>query len=768
MIETTPFLLDNIDELRKEILALDNESGKRSQLWSLIINSARRSPLDFGWYVPFVAVITREKQDIDNARKIIFTYLDKLEPMRFCSGLQFHFWCFAFPHAKVSMYFQWLCTIGAFSREEKKDISDRLIEYHFTNFYYGMLTKPEPECVDNQALSLCLSNAMVGAIFSRGENPSSIAKIMLRDGLRRLPDMIGDMPLSGYSGEGSAYMDCVNGPAIPLSVELLEYLTGENGLLFQSMGKNGAKPLSVLKMVAREFMPGGLLLPWDNYGYQFGVRSPIAYGARKTGKGLFFRVLEEECIWTYDIGIGWAYDDLVWTLIWWPSNSPVDTDDGVIWYEPEIAGTVASSDRNLYAIQMWDESAPNIPTRAHVNPNAVLFNGYGIPLSADGSPVPDQLHRFQFEDTWRHVNFLAVGTESSYNYGDGCAGAHSIVIVDRQEGMRAHEEYDQIGPSGHSSEDNYVFADVTPIYKENFDDIHKVERKTQLHCDRIFTIEDTFEADDEHLVSSRFILRPKLVDAGFGIKTRTKEGVSIHLFDLLNENAMTTEYIKNHPFKPDGSCVMVDFEKTGASLKRLFIAFLSRDRKPCQRIHDLAVIPDPTEDLSYSQAVKALNASNTLVPMELPAYMESNLPNTKVWWYKKQVTKDKGKSWIILPKGISDPLLFLDGKEVNLSEFRISMELLPSYVPMPEELEDRESIEVVFRTNVPISHYDGGGDGTIGMTGGMWIGYPVEEELVLDYSYHNGEVVLTTNQSNYSFSYEESNGRGGVILEKSL
>ena len=49
---------------------------------------------------------------------------------------------------------------------------------------------------------------------------------MLEDGLRRLPVVIGDMPASGYSGEGSAYMDCVNGPAMPLAVELLERVTG--------------------------------------------------------------------------------------------------------------------------------------------------------------------------------------------------------------------------------------------------------------------------------------------------------------------------------------------------------------------------------------------------------------------------------------------------------------------------------------------------------------------------------------------------------------
>ena len=50
-----------------------------------------------------------------------------------------------------------------------------------------MRTKPEPECVDNQALSLCLSTTIVGYLFSQGDSPSEMAKLMLRDGLRRLP-----------------------------------------------------------------------------------------------------------------------------------------------------------------------------------------------------------------------------------------------------------------------------------------------------------------------------------------------------------------------------------------------------------------------------------------------------------------------------------------------------------------------------------------------------------------------------------------------------
>ncbi len=151
MLDPDPFLLDDLDALRAELTSLGPDDGRRYELWQMVRDSARRAPADFGWFVPFVAVVTREPDDIARAREVIHTYLAKLDPMSFSTGLQYHFWCFAFPHAKVALYFQWLCSIGAFSDEEVQHISEELVTYHFVNFYYGMRTKPEPDCIDNQA-----------------------------------------------------------------------------------------------------------------------------------------------------------------------------------------------------------------------------------------------------------------------------------------------------------------------------------------------------------------------------------------------------------------------------------------------------------------------------------------------------------------------------------------------------------------------------------------------------------------------------------------
>jgi Heparinase II/III-like protein len=582
-------------------------------------------------------------------------------------------------------------------------------------------------------------------------------------------------------------MDCVNGPAVPLAVEVLERVTGRRGLLFDRLGPDGAKPVSVLRMVARSFMPGGLLLPWDNYGYQWGVRSTLAYGARTTGEPIFRRVLENECIWTYDIGIGWAYDDLVWTLIWWPDAPTAEADmdveadveaegaaadDGLNWYEPLAGGTLVSADGDRYVMQMWDQSAPGIPTRSHVNPNALLFNGFRTPISADGAPTPESSHRFQFDDTWRQVDFLAIDTESRYNYGDGCAGAHSVIVVDGAESMRAHADYPQTAASGYDGAEGWIEADVTPIYRENFPDLVEVRRRTQLHLDKVFTVEDSVvSASEEHLVTSRFLFRPDVRPLPGGIRVETPEGVTLQLVEILGGDEVAVEPVANHPHKPDGRSVLVDFSRRGREVRRLFVGLISRTVAVDSELADFRVVADADRDLTYERACAALRESPTVVPMRLPAYMEADLPNATRWWYARRVAKRPGGSWLRLPVGMHDPRLFVDGHEVDLSAYSRSMDLVAPLVRVPASIEAAESIDVVLRVDVPKGHYDGQGDGTIGMTGGMGVAYPVREEVVETAKLDGGCLTVTTNLDVYRIPYEltgyaASAGGSGAVVDR--
>jgi hypothetical protein len=385
--ETGLLYIEDLGALREKLAKASRDGGAMGQAWSSLKRLALNAPDEFPWFTPFAAVATGERKAIEGAKRQILKYVATLESQQFGMGLQFHFWCFAFPHARWTLYFKWLDALGAWTESERRELVEKLALFQFANFFFGMRVKPEPQCVDNQTLSLCYSNAAVGLLLEDEPQAASLARRMAEDGFRRLPDMLGGFPPSGYSGEGSTYMDYVVGPSIPFVVELLERRFGGDWFS-RTLPPNGGSAESVTRMVAREWMPNGLLLPWDHYGYAFPVRSCIAYGAKRTGEPLFFDLLEKAANWGFDASIGWGFDDLPWTLLWWPGERPASK--GRLfdsWVQNDVGGAIVSKDGELYAQQAWDKSAPETPIREHVNPNALTLCAFGSPLSVDGVPT---------------------------------------------------------------------------------------------------------------------------------------------------------------------------------------------------------------------------------------------------------------------------------------------------------------------------------------------------------------------------------------------
>ena len=150
----TPFFIDDLEALRTKLSRAECDETLMGQVWGSVRRRARNAPKQFPWFTPFVALITGDKEDIEHAKDAIRGYLATLEAQTFGFGVQFHFWCYAFPHARWSLYFQWLAAMGAWDAEEEQQIRETLITFQYVNFFTGMRTKPEPECVDNQTMSL--------------------------------------------------------------------------------------------------------------------------------------------------------------------------------------------------------------------------------------------------------------------------------------------------------------------------------------------------------------------------------------------------------------------------------------------------------------------------------------------------------------------------------------------------------------------------------------------------------------------------------------
>ena len=221
-----PFYIDDIDALREKLARAERNGDTIGRVWSSVRRRAQTAPEAYSWFLAFTALVTGKNEDAEAAKTALRRYVNRLAGDPYGMGLQFHHWCYSFPHARWVLFFQWLESLNAWDPDESDSMRSDLITHQYLYFFSAMRIKPEPECVDNQTMSLCFSNALIGHLYGRKPYDSAICRRMKVDGARRLPSLIGGMPTSGYSGEGSTYMDYVVGPALPFLVEYLERTEG--------------------------------------------------------------------------------------------------------------------------------------------------------------------------------------------------------------------------------------------------------------------------------------------------------------------------------------------------------------------------------------------------------------------------------------------------------------------------------------------------------------------------------------------------------------
>ena len=662
-----PFLIQDLSALRAKLERAHNQNSTMGHVWNAVCDRARAAPGKFPWFEPFVAIASGDERDLEAARQTIRAYVASLDATPFGGGLQFHYWCFAFPHMRWTLYFQWLDSIGAWDKAEAKRLRESLIEFAFTNFFFGLRVKPEPDCVDNQAMSLCLCNAMIGAMFG---DQSDVAARMREDGLRRLPDMIGGMPASGYSGEGSTYMDVVVGPCLPFAVELLENLRGGDWF-DRELGPNGGSAAAIARMIGREWMPGSLLLPWDHYGYNIPLRSTVAWAARRQPDANYAALLQR-ADWGHDAGFGWGRDDLVWSLVWWPEIADISEKRAFAsWCEPTVGAALVSPDENLYLMQMWDETTPKMPSRQHVNPNALVLSAWQSPLTLDGSPNAS-CDAFNYDDTWKEVTNLSYETIRG-NFGVGCAGGHSVILVDGWEGMRAMETYEQAHLV--SYDENEVCADVTPIYREKWADARKIRRRSRLCENRFWLIEDLAVFGESHEFWARWFLRPESLETELGVAIETAEGVRLHLMPLLGSDEKTMKIIEGYPKDMDGRSLQVDFRARGETCRWLWLAWPDRTR---------VQLADIGDDWNFAADDESkLADSPTKLSLSAPPFLQGQSDVAARWWFEKTIELAPATRWLQLPRGLKEPRLWFDGQEQDLSAIEPLSQLMAPQLALP-------------------------------------------------------------------------------------
>ncbi|MEI8197446.1 MAG: hypothetical protein WCI73_16240, partial [Phycisphaerae bacterium] len=437
--------------------------------------------------------------------------------------------------------------------------------------------------------------------------------------------------------------------------------------------------------------------------------------------------------------IGWGYDDTIWALIWWPERHGTTRQPAFAsWCQDQVGAAIVSADASRYLLQMWDASEPNFPVRSHVNPNALILNAFGVPLTIDGVPGKS-CTAFNYEDTWierSNLGFQPVRT----SFGAGCAGAHSVLLVDGWEGMHARSSYPQAALV--EFDPASVTADVTPLYRERWSDTMAVRRRSRLLSDRFWLIEDLACFQQEHDLVARWWMRPEVVAAPRGVAIETAEGIRLDLLPLLGPDDHCIRGVDGYPDRLDGRSLQIDFEQRARIGRWLWLAVPRATRAVAIDLAEAwQVAPDAAQAWDFSQARRTLAESPRRLPLTQPAFMLADLPVAPRWWYRRTLHIDRSAPrWLRLPARLLEPALWINGQPVDLSAHLTRLELIQIDVPLPSEL--CGDVEIILRTNCGVSQYakeNPGGSGFWGQPALLAALPPLEP---IEAAYAEGQIAL--------------------------
>ncbi len=334
-------------------------------------------------------------------------------------GRDAHVWCVAPRGMRVAAYFTWLDAHGAWTAEERRIIGNGVLDF-FSNHVIPVLRARTP-AGHNQQLSMTLGCAVAGHAFADVDGVAERAAALRDWALPKVRQTLGLMPASGYSGEGSTYQSDVVSPLVMWAGVFLRQLGMEDAWTHR-WSPNGACLADTLKMEAAMGGCGGLLPPWDHYGW--------AYIHNLAARALWADLSHDpallplaETVWDASSSIAWRPDDRMWTLIYWPEgewvgqirpgstaidcNRPQSTaavrghDDvsspapapGTVnapvltgWSLPAVGAAIEHQSLRLRAMCVWDRCAGSLQgvCRGQVNPNHLIIDLDGEPITADG------------------------------------------------------------------------------------------------------------------------------------------------------------------------------------------------------------------------------------------------------------------------------------------------------------------------------------------------------------------------------------------------
>ncbi|MFP4029149.1 MAG: HEAT repeat domain-containing protein [Candidatus Brocadiia bacterium] len=513
-------------------------------------------------------------------------YFRRLPKQDNAGGVQFHTWCRCGSITRRSAFFDWLAWRGAWSEDEIEEAAECFLGFAFKHPY--MVLSARSRASDNQAISMALHCAVVGFLFGYKLADHPTGKFLFDYGMGRIPDLIGLFPGDGYSGEGSTYTSRVNTPLAYWMCELLSQLTGRDWQ-DEPFEPNGTTLGKMIEMELHLMSPGGLLAPWDHYGWQKEVNaSPFAYLARLKDDPRYLSLIGAMDIWGDSGYLAWGADDPMWTLLWWPKQY-LDWDrsdvpeDLFTWFLPRTGAALDDVKRKSRLMQVWDRSGETIAGlgRAQVNPNHVIFEWDGEPVFQDGVPEKE-------DDPWRYPPEKVLGvlsekereryvayrrsiggkdaTLKSVTQGaePGLIGAANAIVVDDEpwfwppESRVGNAKFFQMRDGIQA-----VCAECQNFYQPTYD--VTLARRSCLWADRgIGLIVDELKAQSSHTWRWQTYLRPGAELNGQQV--RISLATEKEVFLAWEDGAGELRQFEGFPKTQEGRSVRLDRKKKGQEI----------------------------------------------------------------------------------------------------------------------------------------------------------------------------------------------------------
>ena len=304
-----------------------------------------------------------------------------------------HIWCVAPRAMRTAVYFTWLDRHGAWTRDERLAVGTGLLDF-FDRYVVPVLRARVPGG-HNQQFSMTLGAAVVGQALDGTDGLAARARALRDWGLFKLKQVLGLLPADGYSGEGSTYQSDVVTPLAMWAGVFLEQL-GERDIWDRPWPPNGWRMANTLRVEAHMGGCGGLLPPWDHYGWQrLHNQAARCLLARISGDTSLLRAAE--AVWDEPHNIAWVPDDRLWALIYWPEREDARLPGGgppggpapvlTGWSLPTVGAAIEHLPRRLRVMAAWDPCADSVQSlcREQVNPNHLIVDLGGEPITGDGA-----------------------------------------------------------------------------------------------------------------------------------------------------------------------------------------------------------------------------------------------------------------------------------------------------------------------------------------------------------------------------------------------